>query len=1190
MMAEISLLILRAKMVDNNKNSGVSSQLSEIDRAKRNLIDRKKEVDQQIAKLTAEVSGLEDRAPLAMLKDAIKRETESQQRTKNEIEKFAQQLRKLRQEKTQLSQERNETIEQIRSRQLEVALHKQTLRDSSASDQQKAAARSNISALEESEIPAYRSMHAEQSANISRVNTSIQGSLGEREHAERNLSMSRRDVRDFGSAQSTRSLADARREQLERKSSAISGGIAEQDARRRRRMIGEVDRMTPGSMLKEMQGDDATDPRMAGIAAGRSMRAQGGGIISQMQYSKAAQEFTTLFNAIKETKRSLAEMTEGTKEYIDKQKELNSLNNDAVKSATKMKELEGKAGNKWGMNVGGMVQGAAMMGSQAFGALGDTAAERYVLESQAQNEKIKLKSSYFKETSGIGTSALATLMSARGKGVGGKQGVYDETGNVSKEIKALGDDFGLVKQAMPAYQEAFRLLSTIPRITLDTVTGGIEGAKMNASTPHGAAFGAALGATQKLVGGIGGEGVNTMTNMIASPSMLRGAGAGEGGRRVIDWIDQSVGVVAKSLTKLGGHLEGSGVKINEYNSAVDKATTGFKEIITALPSVVARAADSVPFTTEILSAQQQQTEIARKKEIYSETIAPLVQSYMDAQKGVRGALRSRGMSIKERERESGEYDKWSQDEFMSDRGYGPAESLDIAGRAANTLGWSGRGGVNRSVAKTAMGIEALGFGSTSGTIAAAGAISRTGGVDPSGALEKTLKQAFIGGIRDSREFQGLLEAATSSAETSMTFSGSISNLLTFMGTGRPGEAKMAQDFEAMKGQEWSGKSKTMTDMVKFNLINSKAHEITSWAEKKGKKVSQNTRQELRQMQFMDPAELMDKELLSTMFQPETMGLMEDFNTANKRDITGEMATGVNSLKSTYGAMWVNQQDEYKDGTKYSDMAAAMNSGDNARISKMFAGKPEMVQWYLKKTKGGERTYTDPKTATTAAVAQSNILRNAGVWSGTTGGAGIPERPNRGGLPGLGGDNYDIAGTTDLFGQGAASNTVAELARVAEARRKREESGAGMLYNEEVKNLLGNKDASKIAVQSALDAAKLSSTTPVPRDKIKPIEDSIAEIAEGFSEMKKSFENFSVGKMVMSGGNVIIEGAGKISGAIVDGSISAVTKVVGQEIGAAISKSIGRDPVKSIQYDNSPENRLSPPGTPRGTPAPRGTSQ
>lgn len=1153
-------------MDEQNKNKDIGGQLGNIDRAKRNLIERKKEVDQQIAKLTSEVAGLEDRAPLSMLQEAIKKEVEQQQRIRAEIEKFSQDIRKLRQEKTRLYQERNETIENIRSRQLEVALHKQTLRDSSSSESQREYAKSSISALEESEIPAYRSMHAEQSAEISKINTRIQGRLGEREFAESQLSASRKDVQDFKPAVRSREEARSQIEKLSKRGSAIEEGVAEYEERRKRRQLSEAERMTASGLRRDLLSGEDLDPSREGRRAGAAIGGKGAGFLDRGQYSKATEEFTALFNAIKETKVAMASLQEGTEEYAKKQEELSSLTDKAADRAKKLKEIEDRVedrsrGGGFGSTLARTMGGAFSMGSQAFTSLGDRASERYVLEEEAKNARIRLGTSSFRDFRSRGTSAESFLMSGGGRIFGGES-PYTSTGGISETIQRLGKDVANARQAMPQYAEAFRIMSEVPQIAVNTASGAARGAAASASTPWGAVGGGILGGGAEALQGFGNLGLSSLRNAMLTPEIAHGMG----GERATAWarggIDKVTEGTNKALGKLGEIAEKGGTNLKMFNDGTAMATGAMGDVAKALPNVLQRAYETVDIVNKLTSSQQQSAQIERIRERYQAAIAPMLQGYMDVQPSVKRSMRNRFMSRGERETEDINLEGLMQDRDLADRGFSPGDIMNMQGEVTGRMGWSGRGARGRGVTKTALELESMGLGSAQQSVQAMTAMSRAGIEDPSTVMERAVHNAFLSGIRDSREFQGLLEAASETSENTTAFEGTLNQLLSVMGTGRPGEVRAAREQMMTREREFSGASGTMADMVKFNIINQKAKELRDFARKTGDDLSEQDMQDLRMTQYMSPREMGDQKFLESRFSSRIMNTAKRFNAANPgKNFFTDLSNQISVRSATFGASTMMQDPEW---TRKRNI---IESGDQEKIKKEFP-TPESAQDFLRRglLYSGRESGND-----SMAVQDMQLLSNK------LNSAGIKAK-----VPGTLGSQAINISYADARKEGLASRTMSDQQDRATAIQRQEEKAFvdTMLRDQQTKQSKGaielgtrTREKTQEQISGAIQKATVEPTVQVPKGmEVKPIEDSIKQLMEGLDKVSKSFENFSVSKMAMNvAGDVIVKGPGKIVGAIVDQGISAVTKDVGEKIVSSIKGAFGgsSSPSRAVESGNKP---------------------
>ena len=1112
-------------MVDDKKD--IKDQLGNVDKQSRILINKKQDINRQMTNLNRDMNDTSKNASLESIKklqDAIKKEIEDQELIRTEIDKQQKLLRELRAEKVDIGEQSKREIVQIRQRQAAIADLNKTIKSRGTPKAEKRAARELKGDLEY-EIDVHRESATRFSLESAQKSQEIQKVLGTRETAEVNLRESRESVRDYKS----------------------NASELEKDSRRRQRQIEEADRMTTGGLRRDLTRGESLDPAREGFRAGIDIKKQGAGFSEQRQYAKVTEEFTSLFNSIKETKKSLADLKEGTEEYEKKQEELNKLTDSAVTVNKKLLDIEKRVADR---NRTGMVSGAisSTMGlvGDSFRSLGDRSAERYVIEEERKLAEAKLDTSYSRQYMRRGTSAEAFLTTGGGAAMG-FEAPYDKDGNLSKSIKALGKDLADVKQAAPVLAIGADLMGDLAEAAPRVAGKTLQAAANASATPGlGSLAGGALGfagATIEEAGNIGGK---LSRRVATTPEALRTFQIDKLDQAVKDKMSAGIDSFTGIMEDVGNESGLTAEKMKDLKEGLGSVADPMKRMTESVFTLQKRAAETVPEVNKLQAAQVDQAQLERIQEKYAMALAPVIQSYMDKSSVVRDTLRTRYMAPPEKKRESENIEQLPEMQDLIDRGFTTEQILGNRLQAGRTLGWTARGGMGNKVSTTAMQMESAGFGPAGQTIQSAAAIARTGVQDVSSVLERALQKAVSGGIRDSREFQELIEAASDTSKNTGDFEGALDRLLMTTGTGRPGDVRAARELIQTQDQEWSGTTGTMTDMVKFNTIKKRVEGLIISAEQSGQKVSDRSKQELLMLQNLKVSS-MTPDVLKTMFSRETMDLLNSkAGSQFLPGLTGELS----AVQSTYGAGFITQNMD----PDFQRKNKVLQSGNSEEIRKEF-GSQSAVDAFLKQVKLGETAYRggDVEKGTQAAQQAADLLN-----------AKLGTKYKAPGMPGAVGvsDTYkgivSTAGTAETPSEAVAMSRAREEAALWERSRVELKKRPMSEKGDQAENLEAweqwKKGGQREELNKTIERSMRDKTVEIKEtDKIKPIEDEMSKIIEGFKKIQESLKDISASKFAMRvAGNVVIEGAKAVTGIVTELGKSTVD--IADQIGYRIAES------------------------------------
>lgn len=1054
------------------------------------MANKKSDIDKIVK--DAEDQRRQNEQNIATQKQHMERERQAVAKERAEIEKLNSEVVKLRAEKKYISEQWNWYNTQVSEQSKAIAEARSMMKQATdPSTKQYWKGQAESSQIERS---SYSAVRAEKSYERSQKSADISSSLNSREQSEMALSASR---------QKSRELANSERERQ------------------------SANRMSMGSFRRELSLVEDIDIEQEGRRAASGMRKMGGGKTQQKEYAEATKEFAALYTAVKQLKIAMTTLQEGTEEYADKQKELIGFIEDSAEANKKLKRMEDDAARKsGGLSFSQVASGVLRLGADMFRAHGERGAEKYVLEEERKVAKARVDSMYARAYMERGSSAESFLTTG-GASAMGYESPFDKEGNVSQKITALAEDLSNVKRAVPTLAIISDLTADMIEIPSKIAASATEGSGETWGPLSGALSGS--GTAIRETGKVAAKG---MRSIATSPEAQMDIGLDGVSKAAENLATQLSTSIKDDIKKFGDENIKGSEKQKEFRDSVDKTIDPMTRVSTSLATLNRRAMDATNSMYGLMTEGQKLTQIQREQEKYAMALAPVIQTLINAQPTVRQALRTRYMDPKEKAKESADIESLSTGESLLNLGFNPEDIINARTQSGKALGWSGREGAAGKLTGTALKMEAAGFGTAGQTIQSATAIARTGTQDPAAALEKALQKAVAAGLRDSREFQELLEAAGETSKHTGTFTGSLDRLLLSTGTGLPGDVKSARDLTKSMDQEWGGATGTMTDMVKFNTVRKSVNDLV----KNTQGVTEKTKNELLRMQYMTPDQMMDKDYLSTVFSEDTMKVL------NKNKGFGEkLGTEILTEQHTYGTRWITQDKDYIKKVN------AIKSGNRDELKKYFPDD-KSVQEFLKETRGGETTYRggDDEKGRQTAVTMLRLLQRQGIGEGVS----VPGTPGTSGIKGnVLGTGGTAATKSEAILKQQAYDRAAKMNIAREELEKEDKERPGRKVWERYAE--GGVGKSEKEVRTAIDKSVKGqeTVTVAEEDKIKPLKSELNQIIEGLKGMKSALEDISITSMTVSVGKDVIV---KSTKAVIEGGVD-----LGDAIGNAITRSVNK---------------------------------
>jgi len=878
------------------------------------------------------------------------------------------------------------------------------------------------------------------------------------------------------------------------------------------------------------------------MRAGAGIRKGGGTSAEAAEVQKATVEFQNLFNTIKETRKALATMTEGTEEYDKAQQTLTENQTKASEALAKIQRISGDVerrritgdgGPGVGQRAGGMIAGAAGFAGDAFDKLGGMATQRYVMEEQRKQSQLQLQNMGMSDIRNSADDATAFLATGGGAKFGMEM-PYNKNGSVTEPIKKLGQDYADTREAGVQYGVGARAVERLAKAGVNTMG---DTAATNVMAP-----GTGVGSAIK---NFGGAGLETGKDFFLTPEMAGRFGGADMARGARNFMSSSIEGVGTLASGVGADMVAKGGgDANMMISGGRKVTSGVDKLATTGLKIAERAYETNNEQNQLISTEQQQAQAARVRERLSMAYAPAMQSYMDIQGSQRGIGRSRVMSPAERQAEERRNNKFATDEDLGERGFGPEDILANTSQAARSMGRFGGNGVGQRVAKSAMLGESMGLGDSSQSIGAMSKMLQGGIKDPEAMFTKAMKEGLQKGLQDSREFQGLLAAASETSSNTADFEGSLNSVLRMAGSGRATDVMTAQAGAKSLKDMTSGQTGGWEDMVKFDVVNKATKGITSSAA--GKDLGREDITSFQNLTGYDSTELRNKDLVKNSITPKALKAVE----AQEGGIDKFIEDLVRSSEARLSAANATNSTQSEDVAAVGNMIA---NKDVEGLKKMFTGPDgkvdkERLQKVYSQYLSGNKQKLGVNAAQGIAQGMLNDIKSvAGI---DTGGIGMTSTVE--------GKDFDT-----VKGQSGAANTFNEKNRRGKAQTKQSDISLidSQSFDAEGNNVLASSyddmkgrydTAQKASIDSNKNARTVSPSAPVER-----LDQAVMEIVKGLGEMKDSFKNFSAKEFAITATkDVVISGAQAIKGVILGDGLSAAATKAGQSIADAVNNAIG----------------------------------
>lgn len=1161
------------------QTSTMKKASANISNLKQKILQRKQENQEKIAKLKKQLSSFEEEAPLQMLEKAMTEEQNRQERLKEEIDKASQTIRDLREKEKQISKKRAEYQLDISKRSVEIR-KQQKIRDSEYStDEQKQAAIEKIDSLKV-ERQTYRTLHDEEGVSLREANVNVQSQLKTREKAEGLLSVSKRTSRDLKSDFEDRSSLQDRIKSAEKKDVFLQMDLEAHGERNKQKLLHEAESLTPQQLKRQLTAAQSVNAqREASIATARLGKDASMG--EKVQYKQVAQEFNELVNSIKAAKSALAELEEGTEEYAEKQDELNTLNGEAAEKAKKMADIEGKAedrrqrggGTFAGRQLDRLERGfsqLANIASAGLNASSQGAIERYTTEEERKSADIRLKAKEVSDYEKSFTDASALLAVGGGKRFGAESPYDLEKGGTSESIKALGDDYIKAVKAMPAAQLALQVGTDLTKTGLSAVQAGANAVGSNALMSPVGAPAAALGT---LVTGTMNTGINALNTVVSNPQLSSQLGGGTAARTANRLIGSGFDTLGQAASSAGYIVGRGGGNEEQFRQAAQDAVDVPKNLTQNITKAFIRADEQVKEQNKLTRTQIEDAQVERVKERSSLAFAPKLQMYLDTLPAQREINKSLGFQTRtQREETQKRVEQLSISPDLTEMGFSPQEVIQSTQMAAQAFGRHGRGEkgfdlIQRSVKQSAIA-ENLGMGDASQSMAAMGAMMKSGVEDPAKMMSDAMQTALMKGLQDSRDFQGLLSAASETADNTVGFEGSLKLIADAAGTGRAGDLETAKSFAEMVDKQTSGATGTYRDIVKMQQTKESAQEILKFAQNEGIDLGDKGRQELLRLQRIDPKNMQNRELMEGSFGPETLQAIKAYEAKRKKagdkdyDFFKDTAEKMNMRASFSNAIEYTQSEELR------DVKNMMVLGDKAGLEKMFGMQTGATQ---KEKEEGQRRYKS---------VQADLM--GGTMAFAAGDKNAPDQA-------IGALQYFSNSLAKLLGQDVSTGQPDIIKKhrhgmtAEEAKKAQEEAKLSGSTAEQQKGGIAEISADKMtgavnavynpitgkqdlidrkalvqgykANQTDLEDKVRSSKTVTPQNQMSPVDQELEKLVDALGRLKDSFKDFKVSDAAINvAGDIIVEGK-KVVGAFIDDAISGAAKEVGNTIVTTIKENL-----------------------------------
>lgn len=1172
--------------------------MQEMSATKRKIVQRRKENRQQLEKMQKEIASAQSEVPIEMVKQALDDELAKQEKLKEDISAIQNDIRELRQKEADIRSSRAKTEAEIADRRARIVELRRVKKDPGASPEEKKAATAQISDLED-EVSGYRQLHADEGAELAKFNEQVQDKLKARQEAQTEMSESKVSSRELKSVASQRETLQFEAQKAESKDVGLEQDLQDYEQKRKQRDLSEAQRLTPQSFRRQVTAAEPVDPKKeAYIATQRLGRDAHFG--EKKEYRQVSQEFNELINAIKGVKTQLADLEEGTEEYAEKQKELSKLETEATERSVKMRKIERDVQEREA--AGGSIRRRAVDGlrqgvSGAFGMVGSAlsagsqgAIERYVTEEERKSAEIRLQAQEVSDYRNRYTNASSLLATGAGRLFGAEMPYDVEKGGTSKAVQALGTDVVRATRAMPGVELTTQVASGMTQSTIDALEAGVGAA---ANSPLTGVVGAPLAAAGRLGTGMLRTGAGAIGTIASSPQLMAQVGAD----KLAGAVNRGIGTAADTLKTggeaVGGFVSKGGGDGAKFAEGAGQVVTGVENLSKNVGTAIQRSVEQIKEQNKLLQAQVEAGQVGRIKERADLAFAPKLQSYLETMPMQRQINRSLGFQTRaEREQTQLNIENLSIDEQMTQMGFSPDQVIQATSSAAQAFGRHGRGPqgfdlIQRSV-KSAAAAENLGMGDMSQSMAAMGQMMRGGAEDPESMFKKAMQEALTRGLSDSRDFQGLLSAASQTADNTVGFEGSLKMIADAAGTGRAGDLETAKSFADMLGKQTTGATGTFHDIVKMQQTKESIQDVIQTAEAGGMPLDQKATTQLLALSRMRPEDLQNREFAESIMGPEAMESIKAYEQKQQKagkkdfDFFKDYAEKVNIRAGFTGAI------EFTQDKDLVDVRNKILQGDKSGLQEMFGmkegasdedkkkGKKRLESFRAQMMSGTAGYYAgDEKAADTAIGATRFALNQLDEILGT--------KVEPGGIASKHAHGMTKEQAAKATEEAKLSKSTAEAAAGGQAGVEAEErkSVLGRIYDEKGQQKLFGTQEQEVARfkdrEHDLESKVQASKTVQPTKDLKPLDEEVQRMVDGLQKMSESLKNFSMKDAVINvAGEVIVEAKQKVTAAVLDGAVSETLKSVGDKISSTIKEGVD-SMTPSWMKDSKPQ---TPPAQPK----------
>jgi len=440
-----------------------------------------------------------------------------------------------------------------------------------------------------------------------------------------------------------------------------------------------------------------------------------------------------------------------------------------------------------------------------------------------------------------------------------------------------------------------------------------------------------------------------------------------------------------------------------------------------------------------------------------------------------------------------------------------------------------------SVARQGLEMEALGLGEAGQGIQGMAAMAKTGVEDPARTMRDAVQQAFMSGIRDSREFQGLLEATEATAEHTMSYSGAMSTLMGLMQTGLPGSGKIAGAALGTLQERMSGSTGTYMDMMKFQSAVGAGRKASERAEKAGEKL---TSEDVRDIEWFyqnkDITQLTPGEA-KKMLSPQAYKYSEPDIKAKQREIVSK-------------GMYVPTEMSIQDQETFGPAAEAIQSSDKEQVKKLLGTKKQRDEFARL-----QRLYSPAKdqAKTEGFIGQGlDWMEESGVQlePGERKTNRMTEDEAKNAIS-IGGKPSSMA---DLLAQAKAMPGAAGVNYLKKQNAPYiQEEGplAPVKAFDALKKQLsgvGTEEEQMRQLDLGRAGTKVAPTKEIPKDmKIESLSSVLERLSKSIGDLQKSMSDPTLAKEinVNSGGNITVNGTTSVTGVVVKAAADAAATAI-----------------------------------------------